>query len=1098
MFDYPDHVETIDAKLAKAFAGITWIGELPVTERDFKILASSVKMYSRVEQIPPRILMVSMVFCARYAIFGEDENINFWSKYFERVLRKTKTQMLENEYRKAFRNAREKLQAEYHFEFPTRDQTPQEVVSGIYLHAILPAYLQDDFAQFFVKHYPNPTSWQEVDKLFVDQIAAQNEGAFFTPPTLKRLIRFLQHKDTSITAARLIKTLATAALWQSEGQNIDDIASVLAPIEQAIWKQMVPLLPKVDAIPEPRPPSTRIRWAWLIEQNDILELHINNLPVEGETPPDRLAWFRTSDYSLIEVGRPVPDYGRYYCEVNAFQSTTGYVIDSATLIDIEGEGVIVPVDRQDNALGTPVPTGPSPKEVPAFFRIQPDDYLAILSDLERLTDGDYAISLPEGIKLNAAEGGVVNRQYALNVPKILREQGHTTAARYSLRLPILLDNKRIDKRRGHIVPTLEGQRPIAGLSFGALPIYEQGDIWLLVSPPSNVPLNRLSIRLTVNKTVTVHRLTEFDAAGQIMREVRQEQNVLRIRLNDYIPPTCLLQVEVFSGVSRMHSGARLLGLLPPGIHVTSSSIDLYYTPNQRPSVHIKGVTPEQVELASDAQVEEQDELVVVTWTDPQQDAALRLRFGPVILPLTFDVKWSFAWVTPLNGIYLLEDDLNQAILSIHGKPNSKYFISVADGQPREDVLNARGVENISLEVHPLTEMLHLYHGERAAVKLWFAESDQPIDLFTFLRPQFSEFEKQPESVKDAIRAFKTIIRHGRRESGQPLPYSLAVLPREYMDTLPSNLLPPLVKTLLEARTSSNPEASAIFPQRKRRLRLSDSCSYDIDQQGDQAIIKVNRLDSQGQATLTLPLEIETDGLYIRTGNLLLRQCLRCGDLFWSGDKIAKLKHTHGQFGLDTHDLATNPIAGQVEMMPWTLDDLRTFAPRFDSFIDRELEHSLRLRQRGKALDLINQSHESIFTRRAYTQATAAWVLKIGSHPDINSQFASLYKSHTFVDQIAAQFVQGPIPALIFAGRWVITEQAKRKLNDWQMLDPVVMMLAVVARAYAHGYSDILTEIPSHHFSTHLQTAHQCCPQLLTWALIWAELIFLHFSDKADS
>lgn len=1100
MFIYTDYMASIDAKLADKFSGITWIGELPLTERDFRILAGSVAMYEHLHLVPPRVLIVSMVFCARYAVFGEDESINFWGKYFQMVVQKKKTPLLENEYRKAFRDARGKLQAEYQFDFPTSDQTAQEVVSGIYLHAILPAYLQEDFAEFFLKQYPDRAAWQEVDRLFADEIASQNEQATFTsPPFRKRLVRFLQNSDTSITAARLIKTLATSALWHYEGQNSDDIQSVLAPVEREIWRQMLPMLPVpgMDKSVSTRQPSSRVRWAWLIEQNDILELHVRNLPINGDSPPDRLVWLPPAEGSTIKIGAPVPEYGRQYCEVNAYHTSSGYVIDNATIIDIDGEGVVVPVDMQDNALAHPVPTGAAPSKDAAFFKLLPDE-LAVLSDVNHLTDGDYAISLPEGLTLTAVDGGSVTMSYPLLVPKVLRDQGHTRAARYTLSLPVMLGEKRIDKRRSRLAPTLDGECLVRGLAPGALPIYEQGDIWLLVAPPSGVSLERLSVRLTANDKVTVHRLSELDAAGQIIRETASGQEVLRIRLCNYIPPACLLQVELFSGVSRMHGDPRLAGILPPNVHIDASSVDRFYTPSQPANVRIDGLTADQVELASDAKIETQDNSVVVTWIDPRQDAALRLHFGDVILPLSFDVKWSFAWVSPLNGHYLWEDALSETVLSIRGAPKSNFYISVADGEPRLDQLNARGVKDVRILEHALVDMLRAYEGARIPVKLWFVGSDERIDLFTFIRPQFTAFENQPQIVKEAVRAFKAVLRHGRREIGLHDPYWLAILPHEYSASLPEDALPPLLKALRATKPELYPKARAVFPQQTKRLRLSDTLSYPLAETDGKFTLTINRPHSAGESTVVLQAEFRTDGLYIHTTNTLLRQCLRCGDFFWADDKTAKLKHSHGKFGIETRDLSREPIVGTIKVVPLMLEELRSFTPRFDPFIQRDLEHSLRIKQRGKARDLCDQRIAPPLTSDAYAQATAHWVLRIGITDNINNQFESLYKSHTFVDQITAQLVRQSVPRLIVAGRWISAERAHRETSSWQMLDPVMMTLAVISRAYAHGYCDWLNEEQTHRFSVHLRNAYHCCPRLLTWALLWAELIFNQLNTESQA
>ncbi|MBL8132746.1 MAG: hypothetical protein JNL42_12875, partial [Anaerolineae bacterium] len=891
MLTLTDSADDIENKLQKAFVNITWIGELALDRRDFQLIRNAVRS-SQPRLVPPRLLLTAMVFCARYAEFSEDENINFWKKFFDDVAKTQRTQSLENEFRSAFRMARATLQEAHEFEFPTRDTTTTDVVSGIYLHAILPAYLQDDFARFFLKQYPDLTAWRKVDSLFPDEIAAQNELTELNAPISKRLIRFVQNPDTSVTAARLIKTLATAALWHSEGLTGDAIASVLSPIERATWTQLLPMLPSADA-PETtasRTPAVRARWAWLIQQNDILELHIKNLKTSGDTPPDRVVWLREAEAAGVRLGETVPEYGRRYCEVNAYRAPNGYVIDNAIVIDVDEAGALVAVDIQDRALSLPIPSGAPPTQEAVFFRLQSDGQLAILSEMERLTDGDYAISLREGAELHNVGSGAIAKRYPLEIPKALRAYGHASAGLYSVKLPIQVGQQRINKQRSRISPTLTGANLVAGLAPGALPIYEDGDVWMDFSPPAGVPLDRLFVRLTMDDLVKVHAIDGLDAAGQVMREEGQNQTTLRVRLNDYLPMACLIQAELFSGVSRMHGDPRLAGLLPPGVHVSVSPVDEYYSPFAPPSVRIEGIKPDQIELASEGHVAAENGGVTATWIDPQQDAALRLKFGTTVLPLTFDVKWSFAWVSPSSGRILWEDALHEAVLSVRGEPRAIFYVSVARGIPRQYILNGRGSMDILIKHDALMDMLRAYEGERVQVQAWFAGSDDRIDLFTLIRPQFSDFERQPDIVKGAIRAFKQHLRQARRAAPVNDAHLLPALPREYFDSLPLEALPRILAELRLIMPGSHAETrAAVLPLHTWLLRLPDQAIYSLREDAAGHYFSIDR-DAQGSKKAVVRVERHQSGVTLTPSDDHLYQCERCGGLYWSDDQIDKLKH----------------------------------------------------------------------------------------------------------------------------------------------------------------------------------------------------------------
>jgi hypothetical protein len=1101
MFDRRDSADQIEGKLAQALESVTRIGELSLTDADRKLINDSLRA-SPIHHVPPRLLLTAMVFCARHAKFDDDETINFWGRFFSDVLRTPKEMSSENACREAFRKARAVVQAAHGFEFPTRQTTTTDVVSGIYLHAILPAYLQDEFAGFFLRQYPDQAAWHRLNALFPDEIARQNQKLVLNPPTPKRLIHFLVKEETSLTAARLIQNMATASLWYSEGLSGDAISEVLSQIERAVWQQLAPKLARsASAALPPRARSARVRWAWLIEQNDILELHARNLRIDGDTPPDRLVALTDAQKSDVQVGQPVPDYGRRYCEVNAYRTSDGCTIDNAILIDIDEAAVLVAVDQHDRALTKPIEID-SPPSGPAFFRIQPDGQLAILSDTARLTDGEYAVSLPAGVKLTAAEGGSVTHEYALAVPKVLAAHGHTTAARCRIILPILLGDERIDRKRGRIAPTLHGAHPVSDLLPGALAVYQSGALWLRLVPPDGVPFERLFVRLSASDTVRVYALSELDQAGHVTREEADVGLTLRIELEPLVEAACLLQAEVFSGVTRMHGDARMAGLLPRGVQVRASPTDRRYTPSDPPHVRIDGVTTGQVELASDARISADDGGLTITWVDPRQDAALRLKFDSVSIPLTFDVKWAHAWVSPLIGDFLWEDALDEAVLSIRGEPRARLYIAVADDTPVEYTLNARGTMDVHLREDRLFDVLKAYQGERVPVRAWFAHLGERFDLFTFIRPQFGEFERQPEAVKAAVRAFRKAMRQARRETAAVQTHEIVLLPRRYFETLPVESLPSPLDALSMIKPGSHPDARrAVLPAHALRLRLGDAITYPLHQTGDALKLSLSRRHSQGESRVEVGVVRHENGVMLVPSNTLLSRCQRCGDVYWSDDRAAKMQHGHGQFGIDgkpVHNLVLTDA--QIKRMPIEGDAARACMPDLSPFIRRDLQSHLRVKKPTMTHDILSSKQDAVpLTRAAYEWATANWVKRMQKDGvRMQRRFATLYEAADWFSAVCAALDASDQPALIAAARWLKTEGDLRKPGGWEMLDPVVMALACTARAQAHGFDAALPNDQLERGMTLLDEAWKICPELLSWALAWAELILTHWSDESTS
>lgn len=1103
MFESTQNPLEIENTLSRALRQVLWIGELPLSEADFRSLAMNVRNATKLNvKLKPCTIATVMVFCARFAEYSDDEHVSYWDKFFRVVLdQPTRTVQDENGWRKEFANARDALQREYQFEFPTHAQTAQPYVSGIYLHAILPAYLQKEFAGFFIHQYPDYAAWAELNTLFPDVLAKKLESD--SPPHVSvRLRRFLTSTETSLTAAKLIKSLATAAVWQREGMDAAAIRSVLSPIEAAVWDDLYPQLPHADVVDlqtVAEAPRVRQRWAWLVEQNDILELHVRNLRLTGTGEPDRLVWLPKD--SLITVGAVVPDYGRAFCEVNAWRTSDGYIIDVATLIDIDQSGLIVPVDREDRALAAPIATPEPPGNGPAIFRIGTDDQLGILRGTEGLIDGEYAISLPPDVDITAGDGGSVTRLGALLVPKALAVLGHVRAARYALRLPVLIGKQLVPRQRSRTAPTINGERLVAGLLPGSLPVYENGDLWLDFSPPGGIALGRLSLRLTVNDQVRVLRLDDIEAAGLLQQITSPTGDLLRVRLTPYVSAPCLVQAEVFSGVARMHGEPRLAGLLPPGVSAVTDPVDAYYTVHHPPGVRVTGMRRDQVVLASDAHIDQADGTITVTWQDPRQDAALRLRFDDVELPLTFDIHWAHAWVEPLLGQHLFEDALSEAMLHVRGPRGVDYTIRV-DTDERTYTLNARGVRAVSLREDPLADMLKQYHGERVSVHLTFGDRPaERLPLFTFIRPQFGDFERQPEVVKRAIRAFKSAPKYARRISDQPDRHLLLLTPHEYSDGLPIESLPEPLGRLYQVVASASPTAQALFPKYTRLLRFSSTSAFPLEHDDKGDCIHISRNSHQGQVMVRVGV-IEAGNAVTLNAPFALRQCATCSELYWQDDTDARVIHSHGKFGVSSRDLTHQAAVAVIEPQPLMLEHIHACEPRFGPYIDRDKERSFRINDHYRRMipDLVEagkKSPKSPYERDGYLQAVAHWVHSLADRQTYDA-LDQVCQAIDLVPRYCALWLKSDDPALIWAARWLSSELKARSGNSWQRLDPVVLLLAIIARGHAHGASELYPPKDAERVVTLLRVALSACAPLLIWALAWAELMYRYWSFQRGS
>lgn len=1095
MFEQVETATSIETKLAKHFQKLTWIGELNIDRQDFKILSEVVRYQYSPGQLLPRTLVTSMVFSARYAEFSDDEHIRFWGKYIQDVWNRNDSQNFQSDCRERFRYSRDMLREWYGIEFPGKSQSQLDVVTDIYLHAILPAYLEDDFAEFFLKTLPNLTGWQSVLQQSIDQIAARWQ-TIPLPAMRKRLSRFITGSDTAPTAARLIQTLATAAVWLSEGQDEKLICQSLTPIEAAVWKQLLPRIDRVATrVPKQRErkQNFRVHWAWLFDENDILELHVKNLPLNSPIPPDRLVWLPKSEARSAEIGELVPDYGTHYCEVNAWQTEAEYTIDSATLIDIDQEGIVVAVDQTDKAVSVIHQTSSLPTDDIVFFRVQSDDRLAVLTERDALTDGMYAVIHKSNVRIVDATSKtpLVSRRQ-LMIPKALKALGHTLAGIYEITLPIQIGELQIEKRRVREAPFITGVAPVPGLSTSAMPVYEHGELWLTFTPPTGIPLSRLSLRLTINNdNPKVIGLSELDASGEITHETEER---LRVRLNSQLPPACLVQVEVMSGFSSLSSELLILGMLPPNVSVRPSDTTQYYTVEQPPKVVITGAQEEQIALASDALVQADENEVSITWVDPRQDSAFRFQCDEVSIPLTFETRWMHAWVEPVNEkTELWEESLLEATLHVRGMPRGNFWVSVGDREPRLYQLNTRGLLDTRLADDALYDILRNYHGGEILVQLSFGQRHTPICLFKLIRPQYLEFEQKHIFIRNAIRANRDMQRLSRRGPDAATAMYLCLLPPGSMTELNHERLPSPLQEIVTATSREYEEfENVLFPQRHRQLRIGKDKSHRLDVQNGSLYLLLERPTSKGIFVVNVEVTEDVGTLYARANQL--HQCQNCKDFFWFDDSVSKFRHRHGKIKLDSKSMDVFPLNGALESGLKNLAEVQGFYIDFTRFIDLSAERTYRMDASQKRAREA-QATANLFSQTYYRYATAKWILR--SNYDQNLE--RLRNSQEFVELIASRLNESEQCCFALCGKLVaaLRKQRNESLNLWQRIDPTMMTLAIVARAYAYELQTLLKdELEEQMFIALLKDAYCYAPELLTWALCWSEVIFTHWG-KSD-
>jgi hypothetical protein len=257
------------------------IGELPIDESSFRELCDVIQQEWKVggslliDCVPPALFVTTMVFTARYS----DENArHFWQPYSQLVwgLDEAK-QYFQNKCRDRFKASIAFLEGEFGFHFPRR--SAGDVVQPIYRHAIIPFYLQNEFAAWLKKQ------WQNIldipSELLVTQLCADSSLKSLSP-TLRT---FIESAETANAAAELIANIAQAAKMYAEGETLENISPLLAfnPTRQALWNEFAKIyadqVEAVEAVEKQRAAGS-LCWVWSLDDHQ-MQLRLLNLTVQA-------------------------------------------------------------------------------------------------------------------------------------------------------------------------------------------------------------------------------------------------------------------------------------------------------------------------------------------------------------------------------------------------------------------------------------------------------------------------------------------------------------------------------------------------------------------------------------------------------------------------------------------------------------------------------------------------------------------------------------------------------------------------------------------------------------------------------------------------
>ena len=284
-----DWLSEVEAILEDAFEDVEFIGELDINEEAFAKIADVLRLEclfgGKIQKwgLRPATFVTSLVFSARYS---NAESRNFWQPYARDVWEMFSTQSFQVACRNYFQRARRDLTEKFGLDFPVVNWG--DVVRPVYWHAIIPAYVRDDFTHWFARNL-----WR-ISGLTTWELSAFLKGRNADALAVRPLQNFLDHRDTHEIALAIISSLIAATELLTDQQGPADIRSLFSSqIRRDLWDEYISRLDRRPTAPTSRKRHVRLEWVWSFDEEDWV-LRLLNLVSESYKKPRLCIWAQTS------------------------------------------------------------------------------------------------------------------------------------------------------------------------------------------------------------------------------------------------------------------------------------------------------------------------------------------------------------------------------------------------------------------------------------------------------------------------------------------------------------------------------------------------------------------------------------------------------------------------------------------------------------------------------------------------------------------------------------------------------------------------------------------------------------------------------------
>ncbi|MBZ0306215.1 MAG: hypothetical protein K8I82_09120 [Anaerolineae bacterium] len=728
----------VEQLLIQELHKVDFIGELSLDEENFhrlnRIIRGIAPVFKhdpwsnrRVKRVPKALFAVSMVFCARYS---ELNARNFWTPYASLVWElESADQSFQAQCRDHFCITRNWLKENYGFYFPPEVEGTRSVVRDVYTHAIIPYYLQDDFARWLKEQ-----DWNEILRYSPSMLSIMLRDEKRLKYVASSLKRFITDQATASVAADLIQTIATAANLYQRGTSHTEILEMLAqkPIQSTLWKTMADELTRKitrQTVSGPRHHSLKVEWGWSLD-HDQMQLVINALTVNHPHPPERWVWVHPQEkpQEALISGWVTPwrlDAQRWH-------------VEEIILADGPTPGHLYLLDEQGQVIQhTQVPS--LQVEPVQAFRItrQNSIGIAINPAQQAFGEGEWLISKTAESRILDVHDHPISPRMSYPVPELLDSYGHQQAGQYALKPPLKFVSsegvRQIEPNSIRMIETrLEGSR-MAHLAKQALPIFTDPHVSLVVFDLDPRNFHRLTLGI-VRGGQTLFRLWFEDLQARQMLNIKD--NEVWISLVNFLEAG-FSQLELRQNLQLITTSAIRLAVLPElSVHIRNEKA--LYTPVNPPQVYLPGITADQIQTPGTVTSEAGG--VWITWEDLHGECRALLTFEGDFIPLVWDFERFYAWTEPdLTHGTLTQRQIEEAVIHIRGPRHQRFSMWVNQGYARTMMLNSKGRHDIVIMQDQLKEMLREQTDTR--VSIYIEAADQQWKLFDLVRqPEITTLE----------------------------------------------------------------------------------------------------------------------------------------------------------------------------------------------------------------------------------------------------------------------------------------------------------------------------------------------------------------------